>query len=131
VWSRCSSLYLDEAIHRRLQALARRQGRTLSELVREALRRAYGPPHADERAATLRGIEGLWRDRDDIGESIAFRIRLVSTERAKIQKDLQAGTFDGITAGAWGTVAESDVPARFGCGTCGSAPAPSCAIASW
>jgi peptide/nickel transport system substrate-binding protein len=44
---------------------------------------------------------------------VGVRIRLIPTERAKIQKDLQAATFDGITAGAWGTVAESDVPARW------------------
>ncbi len=40
-------------------------------------------------------------------------VRLVPTERAKIQKDLEAGTFDGITAGQWGTVAESDVMAKW------------------
>jgi ABC-type transport system substrate-binding protein len=37
------------------------------------------------------------------------RVRLVPTERAKIQKDLQAATFDGITAGQWGTIAESEI----------------------
>ncbi len=71
-----TQLYLDEATHRRLQALARRQGRTLSELVREALTRAYGKPDADARDATLRAIEGLWRDRDDIGDSTAYVRRL-------------------------------------------------------
>lgn len=71
-----TQLYLDEAIHRRLQALARRQGRTLSELVREALTRAYGKPDADARDTTLRAIEGLWRDRDDIGDSTAYVRRL-------------------------------------------------------
>ena len=44
-----TQLYLDEAIHGRLQTIARRQGRTASDLVREALLRAYGRPHADER----------------------------------------------------------------------------------
>ena len=71
-----TQLYLDEAIHRRLQALARRQGRTLSELVREALAQTYGKPHADEREATLRAIEGLWRDRDEIGDSTVYVRRL-------------------------------------------------------
>jgi hypothetical protein len=71
-----TQLYLDEAIHRRLQALARRQGRTLSELVRDALVQTYGRPHADERAATLQAIEGLWRDRDDLGEGDAYVRRL-------------------------------------------------------
>ena len=71
-----TQLYLDEAIHRRLQTLARRQGRTLSDLVREALVRAYGRSHAEEQLATLRGIEGLWRDRDDIGDSTEYVRRL-------------------------------------------------------
>jgi len=71
-----TQLYLDEAIHRRLQAVARRQGRTLSELVRDALMQAYGRPHADEQEATLRAIEGLWRDRDDIADSSAYVRRL-------------------------------------------------------
>ncbi len=44
---------------------------------------------------------------------VGVRVRLVPTERAKIQKDLEAGTFDGITAGQWGTVAESDVMAKW------------------
>ena len=51
-----TQLYLDEAMHRRLQTLARRQGRTLSGLVRDALERAYGRSHAGEEAATLRAI---------------------------------------------------------------------------
>jgi hypothetical protein len=79
-----TQLYLDEAIHRRLRALARRQGRTLSELVRDALVQTYGRPHADERAATLRAIEGLWRDRNDIGDSDAYVRRLRrDTRRAR------------------------------------------------
>ena len=69
-------MYLDETIHRRLQALARGQGRTLSDLVRDALVRAYGHSRADEQAATLQAIEGLWRDRDDIGDSTAYVRRL-------------------------------------------------------
>jgi hypothetical protein len=71
-----TQLYLDETIHRRLRALARRQGRTVSELVRDALVQSYGRPHADEREATLRAIEGLWRDRDDIGDSGKYVRRL-------------------------------------------------------
>lgn len=74
-----TQLYLDEPIHRRLQVLARRQGRTVSDLVRDALVRVYGAPEADERAATLRGIEGLWRDRDDIADSSEYVRRLRAT----------------------------------------------------
>jgi hypothetical protein len=70
-----TQLYLDDSIHRRLRGLARQQGRTVSELVRDALVRAYGAG-ADEREATLRAIEGLWRDRRDIGETRGYVRRL-------------------------------------------------------
>jgi predicted transcriptional regulator len=66
-----TQLYLDETIHRRLRDLARKQGRTISELVRKALVRAYGAG-VDEREATLRAIEGLWRDRTDIGDTRGY-----------------------------------------------------------
>jgi hypothetical protein len=64
-----TQLYLDETIHRRLTELARKQGRTLSELVRDALVRTYGAPGVDQRPASLRGIEGLWRNRKDIADT--------------------------------------------------------------
>ncbi len=44
---------------------------------------------------------------------VGVKARLVPTERAKIQRDLQSSTFDGITAGQWGTVAESDIMAKW------------------
>jgi len=44
---------------------------------------------------------------------VGVRARLVPTERAKIQRDLSSSTFDGITAGQWGTVAESDIMVRW------------------
>ncbi len=68
-------LDLDETIYRHLRELARQQGRTISELVRNALVRAYGAG-ADEREATLRAIEGLWRDRTDIGDTRGYVRRL-------------------------------------------------------
>lgn len=70
-----TQLYLHEAIHRRLQDLARKHGRTISELVRDALVRAYGGG-ADEREATLEAIEGLWRARRDIGDTGGYVRRL-------------------------------------------------------
>jgi len=68
-------LYLDESVHRHLRGLARQQGRTISELVRDALVRAYGAG-ADECEATLRAIEGLWRNRSDIGDTRGYVKRL-------------------------------------------------------
>jgi predicted transcriptional regulator len=76
-----TQLYLDEAIHARLSMLARKQGRTLSELVREALARAYGPGGADERRATLLAIEGLWKDRADLGGTAEYVRRLRNDTR--------------------------------------------------
>jgi hypothetical protein len=70
-----TQLYLDETVHRHLRKLARQQGRTLSELVRDALVRAYGAG-TDEREVSLQAIEGLWRDRTDIGDTRAYVRRL-------------------------------------------------------
>jgi len=67
-----TQLYLDEAIHRRLSGLARKQGRTMSELVRDALVRTYGAPGADQRLVSLRAIEGLWRNRKDIADTAEY-----------------------------------------------------------
>ncbi|MBZ5637313.1 MAG: ribbon-helix-helix domain-containing protein [Acidobacteriia bacterium] len=79
-----TQLYLDAAIHARLSALARKQGRSLSELVRDALARAYGPGGADDRLATLRAIEGLWKDRTDLGDTAGYVRRLRrDTRRAR------------------------------------------------
>src|SRR2546428_14031089 len=70
-----TQLYLDEAVHRRLRGLARQEGRTISELVRDALVRAYGAG-ADAREATLRAIKGLWRNRTDLGDTSGYVKRL-------------------------------------------------------
>ena len=78
-----TQLYLDESVHRRLQGLARQQGRTISELVRDALVRAYGAG-GNEREASLRAIEGLWRNRTDIGDTKEYVKRLRrDTRRAR------------------------------------------------
>lgn len=71
-----TQLYLDETMHRRLQGLARKQGRTVSDLVRDAVGRTYGGHSVDEQIRTLRAIEGLWRDRKDIGDTRKYVRRL-------------------------------------------------------
>ncbi len=79
-----TQLYLDDGIHARLRQLARRQGRTVSDLVRDALVRAYGSGGIERQLRTLRAIEGLWRDRDDLGPAAAFVRQLRrDTRRAK------------------------------------------------
>jgi hypothetical protein len=77
-----TQLYLDEVIHARLRDLARRQKRTVSDLVREALLRAYGAGGPDERLQTLKAIRGLWEDRDDI-QSREYVRRLRNDTRRK------------------------------------------------
>jgi hypothetical protein len=74
-------LFLDETMHARLRALARKQGRTVSELVRDALARAYGTSTADEELRTLRGIVGPWRDRKDIAAAATAGLRLWTLDR--------------------------------------------------
>jgi hypothetical protein len=71
-----TQLYLDEEIHSRLRGLAERQGRTVSELVRDALVRVCGSPDRGMRRSTLRAIEGLWRDRKDLGRTDEYVRRL-------------------------------------------------------
>ncbi len=71
-----TQLFLDEELHTRIKTLARKQGRTVSALVRETLQRAFGGGAQDERARTLEAIFGLWRDRKDIGSTDAYVRRL-------------------------------------------------------
>lgn len=78
-----TQLYLDETMHARLTALARRQGRSLSDLVREALAKAYGADREDERKASLNAIEGLWKDRSDLPATAAYVRRLRRDTRSR------------------------------------------------
>jgi predicted DNA-binding protein len=79
-----TQLYLDDAVHSRLARLAKQQGRTLSDLVREALDRVYGAPGVEDQLRSLRAIEGLWRDRDDLPRTDVYVRRLRrSTRRVK------------------------------------------------
>ena len=71
-----TQLYLDDEVHRRLRDLAERQGRTVSDLVREAVARAFGAGDIDQRISTLEGITSLWHDRRDLGDTAAYVRRL-------------------------------------------------------
>ena len=71
-----TELLIDEAMHARLHALALRQGRTVSDLVRDALERTYGAGRAEDEIRTLRAIAGLWRDRRDLGSTAKYVRRL-------------------------------------------------------
>lgn len=81
-----TQLYLDEALHQRLRVVAGQQGRTISDLVREAVARAYGPTQRDERLRTLEGITGLWRDRRDLGDSSEY-VRQLRRDTHRINRE--------------------------------------------
>lgn len=80
-----TQLYLDEEMHRTLRAAAEKQGRTVSDLVRQAVERAYGASPADERLTTLEGIASLWRERDDLGTTDAY-VRQVRRDTRRSRK---------------------------------------------
>jgi len=71
-----TQLYLDEEVHRRLRAAAEKQGRTVSDLVRQAVERAYGASHIDDRLTTLEGIASLWHGRTDLASTDVYVRRL-------------------------------------------------------
>jgi predicted transcriptional regulator len=71
-----TQLYLDDSVHERLRRLARKQGRTVSDLVRDALERIYGAAGTERQLKTLDAIAGLWRDRDDLGTTDEYVRRL-------------------------------------------------------
>ncbi len=74
---------LDDALHARITALARRQGRSLSELVRAALAKAYGADREDERKSSLKAIVGLWKDRSELPAAGAYVRRLRRDTRSE------------------------------------------------
>ena len=82
-----TQLYLDDEVHRRLRELAHRQGRTVSDLVREAVARAFGAGDIDQRINTLEGITSLWRDRRDLGDTDSYVRRLRQDTRRLRKKD--------------------------------------------
>ena len=74
---------LNDAMHARLTALGRRQGRSLSDLVREAITKAYGEDREDERKISLKAIAGLWKARIDLPGTGSYVRRLRRDTRSK------------------------------------------------
>jgi hypothetical protein len=72
---RRTQIYLNEKQHAAVQKLARRQKRTLSDVIRAAIDTHLKSPAVvpDWKAAAL-SISGLWKDRpDSVGEVLAAR----------------------------------------------------------
>lgn len=81
-----TQLYLDHELHARLKALARRRGSTVSELVRDALVQVYGPTQTEAEITTLKAIAGLWRDREDLGDTDEY-VRQLRRDTHRMRND--------------------------------------------
>jgi chromosome segregation and condensation protein ScpB len=62
-------------MHAHLKVLARTRRQSVSALMRRAVEEIYGV-RVDELIRTLSAIEGLWRDRTDLGSTYAYVRRL-------------------------------------------------------
>jgi peptide/nickel transport system substrate-binding protein len=72
--------------------------------------------HAQGIDATWNISSGVFLKDTEIAEAVAAQLRqvgirmsLVPSDRAKLQKDVQDGTFQGLTSNAWGTQFEPDL----------------------
>ena len=61
-----TQLYLDEEMARALAALSRKEGTTISELVRESVREKYLSGKDVDKVALARQLAGIWKDRKDL-----------------------------------------------------------------
>jgi metal-responsive CopG/Arc/MetJ family transcriptional regulator len=68
---RRTQVYLDEELWKALHAHARKEGTSISEFLRQAVRDRY-MPHRRQRDAALVGIVGLWKDRTDLPDTETY-----------------------------------------------------------
>jgi Ribbon-helix-helix protein, copG family len=68
IMMRRTQIYLDDEQRRKLDRVAKRTHRTVSELIREAIDVRYGAaPKEDFLEALIDGAFGVWKDRTDLG----------------------------------------------------------------
>jgi metal-responsive CopG/Arc/MetJ family transcriptional regulator len=79
---RRTQLYLDEDLWKRLHIHSRQRRKSISELVREAVRDKYGSPTINRRQAMM-AIVGMWKDREDLPETEEYVRRLRKGKRLK------------------------------------------------
>jgi len=63
-----TQLYLDDDLWTTLQAKARQDNTSISELVRTAARDRYVTSH-EQRVADMESVIGLWKDRTDLPDT--------------------------------------------------------------
>jgi Arc/MetJ-type ribon-helix-helix transcriptional regulator len=78
-----TQLYLDDDVYRLLKQVSARNRKTISELLREALRRIYGPNQEFARARALDAAFGMWKGRRDLGDTDRYVRALRSDTRRK------------------------------------------------
>ena len=77
---RRTQLYLEDDLWAALHAKALLEGATVSELVRAAVRERYMGNHEERRAAMM-NLVGLWKDREDLGDTESFIRNLRDDDR--------------------------------------------------
>lgn len=66
-----TQIYLDSEQKEKLLSLADETGRTMAELIREAVQQYIVKIEA-EKIDTINDLAGLWKDRDDIDDSCEY-----------------------------------------------------------
>jgi predicted DNA-binding protein len=70
IMMRRTQIYLDDRQRRKLDRVAKRTHRTLSELIREAIDARYGATAREDFLQALNaGAFGVWKDRKDLGST--------------------------------------------------------------
>jgi hypothetical protein len=75
-----TQLYLDERLLDVLKVQARMSKSTVSDVVAQVLREKYLSPR---RIEILKSMVGLWKDRDDMGDSTEYVRKLRRTRRSE------------------------------------------------
>jgi hypothetical protein len=77
-----TQLYMEEDVWKVLEMNAREQRRSISDLVRQAVREKYLANPA-RKSELLKGIVGLWKDRADLGDTETYVRKLRKGERVR------------------------------------------------
>jgi hypothetical protein len=83
---RRTQLYLEENLWKTLHSEARREGTTVSDLVRRAVRDRY-PADREKRRKAMMAWVGVWKDRDDLPETEQYVRHLRDDDRLERLKE--------------------------------------------